>query len=95
MEIEGHERLLGLEDGEIRIEPWANHRLYPPLPRKASSEEDVGNTTIFLLSGGKTEEVYRLDTIFFQNWYGYQDETVMRKAKMDLIQVLSVSYVIL
>lgn len=87
VEVEGRERVLGPEDGEIRVEPWANHRLYPPPPGKG----DGGATTRFLLSGGETEEVFKLDTIFFQNWYGYQDEIVMRGAKMDLIQVLCVS----
>lgn len=30
--------------------------------------------TRFLLWGEKTGEAYRLDTVFFENWYGYQDE---------------------
>ena len=87
LEVEGRERVLELEDGEIRAEPWANHRLYPPATGKGDGEA----VTRFLLSGGETKEVYRLDTLFFQNWYGYQDEVVMRGAKVDLIQVLCVS----
>ena len=87
VEIEGRERVLGPEDGEVRVKPWENHRLYPPPTGKG----DGGATTRFLLSGAETEEVFKLDTIFFQNWYGYQDEVLNRGAKPDLIQVLCVS----
>ena len=87
IEVEGRERVLGPEDGEVRVESWANHRLYPP----PTGTGGGGTTTRFLLSGGETEEVFRLDTVFFQNWYGYQDEVVLRGAKMDLVQVFSVS----
>ncbi|CAD6590140.1 MAG: hypothetical protein ASARMPREDX12_004208 [Alectoria sarmentosa] len=87
VEVEGRERVLGPEDGEVVVEPWANHRLYPPPTGKG----DGGATTRFLLSGGETEESYKLDSVFFQNWYGYQNEVVMVGAKMDLIQVMCVS----
>ena len=89
IEIEGCERVLGPDDGEVSVEPWANHRLYPPAT--GQKEDEGAALTRFLLSGGETMEVFRLDTIFFQNWYGYQDEVVMRGAKMDFIQVMSVS----
>lgn len=89
VEIEGRERVRGPEDGEIRVKPWVNHRLYPPPTGKG----DGGATTRFLLAGAETDEVYKLDTVFFQNWYGYQDEVLIKGAKIDLIQVLCVSVI--
>ncbi|KAM7186169.1 hypothetical protein V8F20_011507 [Naviculisporaceae sp. PSN 640] len=83
VEIDGVERNLTNEDGEIVVEPWAHHRLYPP-PRDGLS----GPKTVFLLSGDDTPEVFKLDFVFFQNWYGYQDECVLGGKSFDLIQVL-------
>lgn len=51
-----------------------------------------GKRCVFLLSGQDSGEPFRLDTMFFQNWYGYQDEVVMRGGGMDLIQVMCVSF---
>ncbi|THC93411.1 hypothetical protein EYZ11_007106 [Aspergillus tanneri] len=68
-------------DGEICIQPWVNHRLYP--------SASYNGTIKFLLSGEDTPELFRLDTIFFENWYGYQDETVVLGKGVDLIQVMS------
>lgn len=73
------------------VEPWVNHRLYPP-PPQLEREERKEAITRFLLCGEQTPEVFRLDTVFFQNWYGYQDEAFRGGgAKMDPIQVLCVS----
>ena len=56
--------------------------------------EGQGKRCVFLLSGQETGEQFRLDTVFFQNWYGYQDEVVMRGGEMDLIQVMCVSFLL-
>jgi hypothetical protein len=60
-----------------------NHRLYPCVTDQ--------RITRFLLSGSDTAESYKLDEIFFQNWYGYQDQVLLHGEKVDLIQVMSVS----
>lgn len=86
VEIDGVERILTIDDGEIVIKAWAHHRLYPP-PRDGQN----GNKTVFLLSGDDTPEVFKLDFVFFQNWYAYQDECVANGGKFDPIQVMSVS----
>ncbi|KAL8733399.1 MAG: hypothetical protein Q9181_003607 [Wetmoreana brouardii] len=88
LEIEGHDRILGPEDGQVKVKPWTNHRLHPP-PQEMSKggAEDAGEITRFMLSGAETAELFKLDTIFFQNWYGYQDEVVMGRGRMDLIQM--------
>lgn len=50
-----------------------------------------GEKTVFLLSGQDTDEMFRLDTVFFENWYAYQDLVVVKGEKIDLLQVMSVS----
>ncbi|OTA81552.1 hypothetical protein M434DRAFT_17355 [Hypoxylon sp. CO27-5] len=94
LEVEGIESVLTKNDGEVCIHPWASHRLYPPsleldniggLPDAPSTR----GVTRFLLSGQRTSEAFRLDTVFFQNWYGYQDEIFSQGGKFDIIQVMN------
>ena len=95
LEIEGRDRILGPEDGQVKVEPWTNHRMFPPPSSPEENKRDgehAREITRFLLSGGETTELFRLDTVFFQNWYGYQDEVVMGDGRIDLIQVLCVGY---
>ncbi len=98
VEIEGVERVVGKSDGVVRVGVGERHCLFPPprgeveAERKGEGEGgEGGEKTVFLLSGEGTREVFRLDTVFFQNWYGYQDEVVGRGGSVDLVQVLSVS----
>ncbi|KAI1407351.1 hypothetical protein F5Y13DRAFT_174919 [Hypoxylon sp. FL1857] len=86
VEVEGKERVLTSEDGEMTIFPWTNHRLYSPV---TNDKEDDLKVTRFLLSAESTPELFRLDTVFFQNWYAYQDQIVVKGEKIDLIQVMS------
>lgn len=52
--------------------------------------QDDGITVVkFLLSGERTDSVFELNPVFFENWYRYQDEIVVKGKKVDLIQVLS------
>ncbi|KAJ3566272.1 hypothetical protein NPX13_g7198 [Xylaria arbuscula] len=93
VEIEGVEHILGPNDGELEVRPWCNHRLYSPVTNQGKDEglEDGwdGEKTVFLLSGQDTDEMFRLDTVFFENWYAYQDLVVVKGEKIDLIQVMS------
>lgn len=92
--------------GEVCVEKWVGHRLYPP-PRLSEEGRGVGpaegeggkggkeggeegEITKFWLWGEETQEAYQLDTVFFQNWYGYQDEVVKKGGGMDMMQVLCV-----
>ena len=92
--------------GEVCVEKWVGHRLYPP-PRMSEEGRAVGGEegeggkggkeggeegeiTKFWLWGEETQEAYQLDTVFFQNWYGYQDEVVKKGGGMDMMQVLCV-----
>jgi hypothetical protein len=89
VEIEGVECVITPEDGEFPIKPWTNHRLYP-LP------QDGGETKVtFLLSGENTDETYKLDELFFLNWYGYQDAVFVYGEPLRLMQIMSVGHIIL
>lgn len=90
VEIERTEYKLRSQDGELRVPPWANHRLYPVL-NTADQSGLQDRTTRFLLSAEKSDVAFQLDDIFFQNWYGYQDEVVMSGGKFDIIQIMNVS----
>ncbi|KAI0470909.1 hypothetical protein GGR56DRAFT_119959 [Xylariaceae sp. FL0804] len=52
-------------------------------------EEEEEDKTVLLLSGEASDEPFRLDTVFFQNWYAYQDQVVVKGERVDLIQVMS------
>ncbi|KAI0886386.1 uncharacterized protein GGS22DRAFT_128161 [Annulohypoxylon maeteangense] len=85
LELEGTEYILLPGQDEYCIESWANHRSYP-----LELERQEGRTVVkFLLSGAKSPEVYELNTLFFENWYKYQEHVVRKGGKIDLIQALS------
>lgn len=83
VEANGLVTILTPESGVLEVKPWVNHRLYPP----PVTDDPV---TKFILSGSDTEESYKLDGVFFQNWYGYQDQVVLGGESLDLLQVMSV-----
>ncbi|KAI1817209.1 hypothetical protein GGS20DRAFT_582717 [Poronia punctata] len=97
VEIEGREYILTREDGEFRLPGWCNHRLYAPNNQGGEEDGDEGDKgggegdkkTVFILSGQDTDELLRLDTVFFENWYSYQDRVFVDGEKIDLIQVMS------
>ncbi|KAI1499596.1 hypothetical protein F5X99DRAFT_274290 [Biscogniauxia marginata] len=96
VEVEGRERVLGPDDGEFCVKPWTNHRLYSPVAEvdekkqdNDDAEEDNQEKTRFLLSGQDADAIFRLDTVFFENWYAYQDRIVVEGEKVDLVQVMS------
>lgn len=77
-------------DGEVCVQPWVHHRLYAVADDLSQAAADEGGEPIrFRLWGQETDKVSRLDTIFFENWYGYQDEILAGKS-IDLVQVLTV-----
>ncbi|KAI1174403.1 hypothetical protein F4777DRAFT_383957 [Nemania sp. FL0916] len=94
VEVEGVEHVLSPADGEFSLKPWCNHRLYSPVTdvheqTKGYDDGWDGEKTVFLLSGEDTDEMFRLDTVFFENWYAYQDLIVVNGEKIDLVQVMS------
>ena len=84
LEIEGREHILTSHDKEMRIKRWSHHRLYPPSPKEGDEK------IVFLLSGEDVEKTYRLDTMFFLNWYGYQDRVVANGGRTSVLQTMCV-----
>jgi mannose-6-phosphate isomerase-like protein (cupin superfamily) len=82
IQIEGDERTLLPEDGTICVRPWTNHRIYPPQNCEFES-------TKFLLWANQTTKTFKLDLVFFTNWYGIQDEVVLQGKGINLLQVMS------
>ncbi|KAI0111796.1 hypothetical protein F4814DRAFT_460893 [Daldinia grandis] len=82
VDIEGKELKLGPEDGELVVRRWQSHRLYPIV-------DSSTKTAQFLLSGEETSQPFRLDAVFFQNWYGYQEKVILAGGKFDTIQVMN------
>lgn len=82
VQIQGKARTVQPEDGTIRIPPWANHNIYPPKDGKFEK-------TKVLLWADQTAETFKLDLIFFTNWYGIQDEILLEGKGVNLLQVMS------
>jgi hypothetical protein len=91
VEVGGREHVLSSGDGEFGIQPWLNHRLFPPPPKDPAGASDGHKITRFLLSGQETRRSPKLDLVFFENWYAYQDQIVLRGRRVDMIQLLCVS----
>ncbi|KAI1413419.1 hypothetical protein F5Y13DRAFT_179526 [Hypoxylon sp. FL1857] len=85
LEVEGKEVVLTAEDPEFCIGAWVNHRSYPIEP----SRQDGSIVVRFLLSGERSRSTFELNTLFFENWYKYQDEMIRLNRGISLIQVLS------
>ncbi|KAH7325586.1 hypothetical protein B0I35DRAFT_493464 [Stachybotrys elegans] len=94
VEVEGTEHCLTPQDGEFTVQAWASHRLYPP--RKTTQEDNdrvsvpsaAPKRTRFILSADETPQAFKLDLVFFRNWYAYQDSIVLQKASPDMIQIM-------
>ncbi|KAI0832158.1 hypothetical protein F5Y06DRAFT_189374 [Hypoxylon sp. FL0890] len=85
LDVEGKEVVLTTEDPEFCIGAWVNHRSYPLEP----SLQDGSKIVRFLLSGEKSRSIFELNTLFFENWYKYQDEMLQLNKGISFIQVLS------
>jgi hypothetical protein len=89
-EIDGKERRIKKGDPAVTIPPLAHHVVYgtpgfddQEIEFTFSSRDKRGN-------GQDVMKQYLLDRMFFENWYGYQEEVFQGKAKFDFIQILSV-----
>lgn len=72
------------EDGEVDIRPGTHHVMYGTLGKELEEVE-------FEISGdGREGGQLAMDLVFFENWYGYQEDVFQRGQKLDVIQVLSV-----
>ncbi|KAK4183231.1 hypothetical protein QBC35DRAFT_394304, partial [Podospora australis] len=94
VEADGEESLIRQGDAEFVVKKGVNHRLYPPRNSADSTEEqrklaEKEDKVRFLLSGEETPNPFKLDLVFFENWYAYQELLVIHGVKPDIIQILS------
>ncbi|KAK8069584.1 hypothetical protein PG994_006200 [Apiospora phragmitis] len=89
LEIEGREHVVRPEDGEFTIAPWTIHRLYTPPAEAGSGAATAGSNVVrFMASGEEAQEAFNMDLLFFENWYGYQNEAIRNRRSIDLIQAM-------
>lgn len=88
------------EDGRFIIRPHVNHRSYPALLEKQpqqqqpqqQQQEEKQHIVKMLMSAEKSDNsVFELTDVFFENWYGYQDELLVHGGRINLFQVFCVS----
>lgn len=82
VEIDGVPHAFTASDGEYALRPGPHHCLYAT-PGQASDVVE------FWLSASPSGVATELDQAFFENWYGYQEDIMMRGVTPDPIQVLS------
>lgn len=87
VEVERCEVLLSAADPEFRILPRTNHHSYPAL----KSHQQQGSVVRVSLSREKYAEVFELTTLFFENYYKYQNDVVMKGGAISITQLMSVS----
>lgn len=88
MEINEVEHILTPEDGEVTLPAGPHHRLWAtPVEEREGEDAKV----VFLISASLNSRTTMLDQAFFENWYGYQEDMMLRGTEPDLIQVCSVS----
>lgn len=82
VEIDGIAHDFHPSDGEYALRPGPHHCLYGT-PGQSSK------TVEFWLGASPSGVGKELDQAFFENWYGYQEDIMLRGVKPDPIQVLS------
>ncbi|KAI0146756.1 hypothetical protein BJ166DRAFT_73933 [Pestalotiopsis sp. NC0098] len=87
VEVDGHEHVRSAHDDDFRVDAWTNHRLYPFCPA-ISGYTEVEDVRV-LIWGQKTSEPFHEDILFLENWFKYQDDIVMNKNYISLLQILS------
>jgi len=83
VEINGVPHEFTKADGEYALKPGPHHCLY------ATPGQPDGAVTEFWLGATPSGVASELDQAFFENWYGYQEDILLRGVKPDPIQVLS------
>ena len=89
LELNGVEHVLTPTTGRVSIPPFVHHVSYPLSPER---QEPGTKEVKFLLSGERTDSVFELNPVFFENWYRYQDLIVTHGEKISLMQLFSVSF---
>ncbi|KAF3389715.1 Yanuthone D synthesis protein E [Talaromyces pinophilus] len=90
-EIDGVQHRVRKGDPAVWIQPYANHVVYGTPGVEQPEIEMIVRSRDNRLMGRKNKEPseFLLDKMFFENWYGYQEEVYQGKNKFDIIQILS------
>lgn len=83
IEVDGVSDKKTPKDGELSVKAGSFHRFF----RHPDSD---GPMTVYL-SASDSGKDYKLDRVFFENWYGYWSDALLHKGKMSYIQWLAVS----
>lgn len=86
LEYDGRSNVISKDSPPFIIRSGKSHRTYPLEP------EAGGHVIKFLLSADKVpQKAFKLNTLFFENWYKYQEEVLLKNGTFNILQVLSVS----
>lgn len=92
VEVEGKTLLLTPDSGEFCVPCWHSHRIFPPISKDdAEGSSSTSKITKVLVSGQQTSDVFKMDMLFFENWYAYQDKLVAAGKLPNIIQLMCVS----
>lgn len=97
VEIDGVQHRIRKGDPPAVVPPYRHHVVYgTPGVEQAEvdfilSSKDDRNKDDKKKDADALRQQYLLDRMFFENWYGYQEEVFQGKTKFDFIQILSVS----
>lgn len=86
VEINGVRRVFTAKDGEYALPPGPHHCIYG-----TPGQED--QVVEFWLGASASPKTAQLDQAFLENWYGYQEDIMLRGVKPDPVQVMCVSVV--
>ena len=82
VEIDGVPHDFTAAEGEYSLPPGPHHCLY-------GTKGQTSEVVEFWLGASPSGGAKELDQAFFENWYGYQEDIMLRGAAFDPIQVLS------
>ena len=83
IEVDGKQKTVTAEDGEISVKAGSIHQffLHPKSP---------GDLVVYL-SASDSGMDFQLDRIFFENWYGYWHDALLHDGGLNMFQFLAVS----
>jgi len=85
VDFNGVPRHVTPKDGEIVVPPYTHHVIYGTPGTEMNEVEFVVSA-----SDVRGNDLVVLDQMFFENWYGYQEDVFQRGQTLDIIQMLSV-----
>ena len=92
LDVDGKQYRVTRDDPVMVISPWQHHCVYGTSGIIQEEVEFVAHSED--TRGGRGSGQAQLDRMFFENWYGYQEDVFQSRSKFDILQVLAVSTVI-